>query len=96
MTSGESLGARIAERRKSLRLSIRAVSRKSGIAPSTICNWEAGLSTPEGHYLKALCRALEISAEQLQGAVGSLVEGASMGHRLLTTWIEKRIEDDEL
>lgn len=76
ITIQEKIGARIAEHRKALGLTMKALAeRTENLKPSRINNWERGVRTPGPEEAIQLAKALEISPAYLLG----LTDNAEIG-----------------
>ena len=67
MTERERLALRLLEYRKRIGMSQAELSKKIGKAPSVICAWEKGQSSPDAELLPALAKALEVTVSDICG-----------------------------
>ncbi len=75
-TIQEKIGARIAESRKALGLTMKALAeRTENLKPSRINNWERGARTPGPEEAVQLAKALEISPGYLLGLTDDITAG---------------------
>lgn len=59
------LGKRIAEAREARGMSLQALAARLAISKATAGHWETGARSIKHHDLAMLCRALDVSADQL-------------------------------
>lgn len=65
----QKIGAKIAERRRELKLTLEEVGNRVGVAKSTIQRYEAGrISAPKLAVLESIARALSIDCAELTGS----------------------------
>lgn len=75
MEGWDAVAARMAARRKQLRLSYQTLAERTGLTKSTLCRYEKGnIKNAPIARLEDLCRDLEMSVEELLG----LSEGKGM------------------
>lgn len=67
MTERERMALRLLEYRKRLGLSQADLSKKIGKAPSVICAWEKGESSPNAELLPSIAKALDVTVSDLCG-----------------------------
>lgn len=72
MTEQELIGVRIASVRVLRELRQVDLAEAIGVNDQTISNWEIGLRTPRADHLRALCHALDCSADYLLGMSDSI------------------------
>lgn len=60
-----SLGYRIASMRGYRRLTQGELGARIGVAKQTVCNWENGTSRPNVDLIRAICIAIDCSADYL-------------------------------
>lgn len=61
----QEIGERIRAARQARGLSQSELGRRMGMCPQVVSRWETGVASPLACNLKALCEALEISADAL-------------------------------
>lgn len=61
------MSLRLLEYRKRLGLSQAELSKKIGKAPSVICAWEKGESSPNAELLPSIAKALDVTVSDLCG-----------------------------
>lgn len=59
------LGQRIRDRRKTLKLGQKELGARVGVSKQTVSRWEQNRDTPQGKNLMALARELKMSVEAL-------------------------------
>lgn len=65
MISTESVGARIAARRREMGLSQSGLARRMCVSPQAVSKWERGLSLPDIVFIDELALALGITIDEL-------------------------------
>jgi transcriptional regulator with XRE-family HTH domain len=63
----EAIGFRVRHRRKELRLSQTEVARLAGFTSVAMCRIEGGLISPSATSIPRLCRAIQVTPNQLFG-----------------------------
>lgn len=63
----ETLGARIRRFREASGLTQKELAQQLNVGGTRISNWEKEINRPSVDMLAALCRALEVSADELLG-----------------------------
>lgn len=71
------LGAFIRQQRQRADLSLRRLADRAGISNPYLSQIERGIRRPSAEILKALSRALQISAESLYSRAGLIEDGAN-------------------
>ncbi len=59
------MGKRIRQFRELRQLNQKELGDCIGVSNSRISNWEQGINRPDADYLVLLCKALEVSADEL-------------------------------
>jgi len=64
------VGAKIKEYREKKGLSQKELAQLMGLGNTRVSNWELGISRPDVNMLSLLCKALDVSTDDLLGLEG--------------------------
>ena len=67
MTERERLALRLIEYRKAAGMSQAEFAKKIGKAPSVVCAWEKGASSPDAELLPKIAKALQVTVAEICG-----------------------------
>lgn len=74
MTERERMALRITEYRKAAGMSQLEFSKKIGKAPSVVCAWEKGQTSPDADMLPAIAAALGVTVSDICGQAHTAVK----------------------
>lgn len=61
------IGDNLKNARVSVGMTQKELAEKLGVYPKDICRWETGVRVPGADKLAAICRALNVSADDILG-----------------------------
>lgn len=64
----------------------KALARQIGVTGNAVSNWERGRARPDMNLLPAICRALEISLDELFGALPAPADYSERERRLVSAY----------